>query len=97
MAIRIRRRELLAALGGAAAWPLVARGQTAEHMRRIGVLMNLAADDPEAQTRIASFVKGLNDLGWNVGHNVQIDYRWVVNDSNRRHRFATELVGLGVC
>jgi putative ABC transport system substrate-binding protein len=57
--------------------------------------MNLAADDPEGQARIASFVKGLNDLGWNVGRNVQIDYRWIVGDPNRRRRFATELVGLG--
>jgi putative ABC transport system substrate-binding protein len=57
--------------------------------------MNLAPDDPEAQARVASFVKGLNDLGWNVGRNLQIDFRWMVGDPDRRRRFATELVGLG--
>jgi putative ABC transport system substrate-binding protein len=89
------RRAFMAALSGAAAWPLVASAQTAEQIRRIGVLMNFVADDPEGQARVASFVKGLNDLGWNVGHNVQIDYRWAAADAGRRHRFATELVGLG--
>ena len=89
---RTNRRAFMAALSGAAAWPLVASAQTAEQIRRIGVLMNFVADDPEGQARVASFVKGLNDLGWNVGHNVQIDYRWAAADADLFRRYATELV-----
>ena len=74
---RMRRREFITLLGGAAAaWPLAARAQQAERMRRIGVLMNLAADDPEGQARIAAFLQGLQQLGWTDGRNVRIDYRW---------------------
>ena len=70
-------REFITLLGGAAAaWPLAARAQQAERMRRIGVLMNLAADDPEAQARIAAFRQALQQLGWTDGRNVRIDYRW---------------------
>ena len=72
----MNRRDLIALLGGAAAaWPLAARAQQAERMRRIGVLMNLAADDPEAPARIAAFAQGLADLGWSIGRNLRIDYR----------------------
>jgi putative tryptophan/tyrosine transport system substrate-binding protein len=71
----IRRREFITLLGGAAvAWPLAARAQ--ERVRRIGILKNLAADDPEAPARIAAFAQGLGEFGWNVGGNLRIDYRW---------------------
>ena len=71
----MRRREFITLLGGAAAaWPLAARAQQAERMRRIGVLMPLAADDPEGQARIAAFLQGLQQLGWTDGRNVRIEY-----------------------
>jgi putative ABC transport system substrate-binding protein len=77
MTVTIGRRELLAALGGAAAaWPLAARAQQPDRMRRIGVHMNLAADDPEAPARIAAFAQGLADRGWSIGGNLRVDYRW---------------------
>ena len=73
----MKRREFITLLGGAAAaWPLAARAQQRERMRRIGVLMTAAADDPEAQARIAAFLQGLQQLGWTVGRNVRIDTRW---------------------
>ena len=77
MTVIIGRRELLAALGGAAAaWPLAARAQQAAQVRRIGVLMNLAADDPDGQARLAAFRQALQDLGWTDGSNARIDVRW---------------------
>ena len=77
MASHIARRKFLATLlGGAAAWPLAARAQQREQMRRIGALMNLTADDPEASARVTAFAQGLQRLGWTAGHNVRIDYRW---------------------
>ena len=70
----IGRREFITLLGGAAAaWPLAARAQQPERMRRIGVLMNFAADDPEGQARLAAFLQGLQELGWTDGRNVRID------------------------
>ena len=69
----MRRREFIMLLGGAAAWPLAARAQQADRMRRIGLLMNRAADNPEGQDRIAAFHQGLQELGWSVGRNVRID------------------------
>src|SRR6478752_1795676 len=72
-----RRREFITLLGGAAAaWPLAARAQQAERVRRIGIFMNLASDDAEGQSRNAAFLQGLQELGWSVGRNVRIDYRW---------------------
>jgi putative ABC transport system substrate-binding protein len=65
----LRRREFITLLGPAAAWPLAARAQQSEHMRRIGVLMHLAADDPEGQIRLAAFLQGLQEAGWAVGRN----------------------------
>ena len=95
MTVTIGRRELLAALGGAAAaWPLAARAQQAERMRRIGVLMNLAADDPEASARVTALAQGLQQLGWTVGRNLRIDYRWGAMDADRARRCAPELVAL---
>ena len=70
----MRRRDVVTLLGGAAAaWPVTARAQQSERMRRIGVLMNFAADDPESQARLGSFVQRLSDLGWILGRNVRID------------------------
>ena len=76
MAIHIGRRRFIATLGSTVAWPLAARAQQPERMRRIGVLMNLAADDPEAPARVAAFAQGLQELGWTMDRNVRIDYRW---------------------
>src|SRR5262245_57141681 len=94
MASHIRRRKFLATLGGAAAWPLAARAQQRERVRRIGVLMNLASDDAEGQARLAAFHQGLQQLGWTIGRNVQIDYRWGAGDADRIRKFAAELVAL---
>ena len=70
----IRRRQFITLLGSAvAAWPLVARGQQFDGVRRIGVLMHLAADDPEGQRRVAAFLQGLQEAGWAIGRNVNID------------------------
>src|SRR5262245_25011455 len=81
MASYIGRRKFLATLGGAAAaWPLAARAQQPK-VRRIGVLMNTVSDDAEGQARLAAFHQGLQQLGWTVGHNVQIDYRWGGDDA----------------
>jgi putative tryptophan/tyrosine transport system substrate-binding protein len=95
MTVTIGRRELLAALGGAATvWPLAARAQQREQMRRIGVLMNLGSDDAEGQARNAAFLQGLQELGWTVGRNVRIEYRWGGGDVARFHRYAEELLAL---
>src|SRR6201997_4197631 len=73
----MKRREFISLLGGAAAaWPLAARAQQGERVRRIGVLMNLSEDDPEAQHLVATFREGLAQLGWTEGRNLRIDYRW---------------------
>jgi ABC-type uncharacterized transport system substrate-binding protein len=89
-----KRRAFITMVGGAAAWPLAARAQQRERMRRIGVLMNLASDDTEGQARLAAFHQGLQQLGWTVGRNVQIDYRWAAGDAGRFHRYAEELLAL---
>src|SRR5262245_17829347 len=95
MASYIERRKFLATLGGAAAaWPLAARAPQSDRIRRIGVLMNLTADDPEASERVTAFAQGLQQLGWTAGHNVRIDYRWGAVDADRSRRFAAELVAL---
>jgi putative ABC transport system substrate-binding protein len=91
----IRRREFITLLGGAAAtWPVAARAQQAGRMRRIGVLVNLTADDPEGQARLAAFLKGLQEAGWAVGRNLRIDTRWSAGDANLNRRYAEELVAL---
>jgi putative ABC transport system substrate-binding protein len=90
----MRRRQFITLLGGAAAWPLAARAQQGERVRRIGVLMNLAADDAEGQARIAAFVQALQRLGWSDGRNVRIDYRWAAGDAGRFHKYAEELLAL---
>jgi ABC-type uncharacterized transport system substrate-binding protein len=90
----VRRREFITGLGGAAVWPLTARAQQRERMRRVGVLMNIASDDPEAQARLAAFLQGLQEWGWSVGRNVRIDYRWGAGDADHVRRYAAELVAL---
>jgi putative ABC transport system substrate-binding protein len=92
----MKRRDFIALLGSsAAAWPLAARAQQSERMRRIGVLMPSAADDPEFQARMTAFVQGLAQLGWLDGRNVRIDTRWGVADADRIRKYAAELVALG--
>jgi putative ABC transport system substrate-binding protein len=92
----MRRREFITLLGGAAAaWPLAAQAQQPDRMRRIGVLMSTAADDPESQVRVAGFLQGLQELGWTVGRNVRIDWRWSAVDHRDRYQaLAAELIAL---
>jgi putative ABC transport system substrate-binding protein len=91
----IRRREFITLLGGATvACPLAARAQQPDRMRRIGVLMPLAADSPDVQARTAAFLQGLQQLGWNVGQNVLIDTRWSAGDVAGNQKYAAELVAL---
>jgi ABC-type uncharacterized transport system substrate-binding protein len=96
MAIYIRRREFIGTLGGAAAaWPLVARAQQPDGVRRIGVLMGFSESDPEAQAYIAALQDGLQKLGWTEGRNTRIDTRWATPaDADSMQRFAKELVAL---
>jgi putative ABC transport system substrate-binding protein len=90
----MRRRDFITLAGGAAVWPLAARAQQPGRMRRIGVLMISVADDPETQARTAAFLQGLQQLGWTVGRNVQIDWRWSAFDRDRYRAMASELVAL---
>jgi putative ABC transport system substrate-binding protein len=91
----MRRRQFITLLGGVAvAWPLAARAQQGGRMRRIGVLMNLGSDDAEGQARNAAFLQGLQELGWTVGRNVRIEYRWGAGDAELFRRHASELVAL---
>src|SRR3974377_471661 len=89
-----RRRDFIAALGGAAmAWPRTAVAQT-NGARRIGVLMELAADEPQARSNVAALQWGLDKLGWSQGSNLRIDYRWAPDDPVLVWKFAKELVEL---
>jgi len=95
MASYIERRKFLATLlGGAAAWPFAARAQQPDRVRRIGMLMNLAADDPEASARVTALARALQQLGWIDGRNVRIDYRWNAADADRSRKSAAELIAL---
>ncbi len=90
----MKRRAFITLLGGAAAgWPLAARAQQGERMRRIAVLMPLAADEPESLARVGAFLQGLQALGWTDGRNVRIEYRWAAGDAERR-KYAAEVVAL---
>src|ERR1044072_8919695 len=89
----MKRRELITLSSGAAvAWPISVRAQ--QGIRRIGIVMNLAADDPEGQARVAAFLQGLQEAGWVVGRNAQIDIRWGIGDPERARENVTELVAL---
>jgi putative ABC transport system substrate-binding protein len=91
----MRRRDFIKVIGGgAAAWPLVMRAQQPEQMRRIGVLMNRVAGDPEGKARVAAFQHGLQQFGWTDGRNVRIDIRWGEDDVDRERQYAAELVAL---
>jgi ABC-type uncharacterized transport system substrate-binding protein len=91
----VKRREFITALGGAAVgWPLAARAQQGERMRRIGVLMATTTDHPEGQARIAGFIQGLQQFDWTDGRNVRIDIRWAGGDGSLFRQYATELVAL---
>jgi putative tryptophan/tyrosine transport system substrate-binding protein len=90
----MKRREFITLLGGAAAWPLAASAQPSDRMRHIGVLMSVAADDPEAPARVGAFSQGLAELGWTIGRNVRIDYRWYAGDADMARKYAVELVAL---
>ena len=91
----MRRREFITLLGGAAvAWPLGARAQQGQRLRRIGVLMGLVASDPEAQSRVAAFEHGLRELGWVKGRNLWIEYRWAGGGENELRNHASELIAM---
>jgi len=90
----IRRREFITLIGGSAAWPIAARAQQGERMRRIGVLLRAAADSPEFQARVGAFLQALGLLGWTIGRNVRIDTRWAGVEAADIRRQATELAAL---
>jgi putative ABC transport system substrate-binding protein len=90
----VKRRTFIAALGGAAVWPLAARAQQGDRMRRIGVLMNLAADDPDGRMRLTTFLQALQELGWLDGRNVRIVTRWAGGNANDIRKHAVELAAL---
>jgi hypothetical protein len=91
----MKRREFIALVGTAATWPLAARAQQPERIRRIGILTSGAtADDPDGQTRSAAFLQGLEQLGWIYDRNIRIDYRWGAGDADGMRKYAAELVTL---
>ena len=90
----MRRREFITLVGGVAAWPLAARAQQPGQMRRIGVLLNVTADNPRGQAGVAAFQQVLQQLGWSDGRNVRIDTRWGANDIDLDRKYAAELVAL---
>jgi putative ABC transport system substrate-binding protein len=91
----MRRREFIAVVGGGlAGWPLVARAQRLEQIRKIGVLVNFPSEDPEGQARVKAFAQTLQKLGWMEGNNIRTETRWASDDANRYHRYSEELVAL---
>jgi putative ABC transport system substrate-binding protein len=90
----MKRREFIAGIGSAAAWPLSALAQQRGGMRRVGILMNIAEDDPDSQVRLTALLQGLDRLGWTVGRNLTIDYRWSIFDVGRARPAAAELLAL---
>jgi putative tryptophan/tyrosine transport system substrate-binding protein len=91
----MRRREFITLVGGSAVtWPLAARAQQPDRIRRVGLMMNLAESDPDARIRVTAFTKGLEELGWVEGRNLRIDYLWAVDEANRSRTLAAELVAV---
>jgi putative tryptophan/tyrosine transport system substrate-binding protein len=90
----MRRREFSTMLAGAAVWPLVARAQPADRMRRIGVLMPATADDAQYQAWAGAFLQGLAQSGWSIGHNVRVDIRWATSNADSVRKHAAELAAL---
>src|SRR3974390_1656869 len=92
----MRRRDFIKLIGAGSTtfWPLAARAQQPRREQRIGVLMSTAADAAQGQAWSAAFVQGLQQLGWEVGGNIRIDYRWGAGDTERFRKYAAELVGL---
>src|SRR5215831_7107609 len=91
----MRRREFITLLGGATvAWPLSARAQQPNRVRRVGILMSTTAEDPFGQLCSAAFAQGLQQSGWEIGGNIRIDYRWGAGDTERFRKYAAELVAL---
>ena len=90
----MKRRQFIAGLGSVAAWPVAARAQQRQPMRRVGILMHLAAEDPESVRSIVAFGQGLEQLGWSEGRNVRMDIRWAAGDADRYRKYAAELVAL---
>jgi putative tryptophan/tyrosine transport system substrate-binding protein len=90
----MRRRQFIAGLAGAAAWPVVARAQQSGRVRRISVLMAYDENDPEGKAHLSAFMQGLGELGWTDGRNLRTVVRWPVGNIDRIRRFAKELVDL---
>jgi putative tryptophan/tyrosine transport system substrate-binding protein len=90
----MKRREFILLLGAAAAFPVGTRAQQSERVRRIGLLLSTAADDPESSARTASFLRGLQQLGWTEGRNLRTDIRWAAGDAELYRKYAAELVAL---
>jgi putative tryptophan/tyrosine transport system substrate-binding protein len=90
----VRRRKFIGLLGSATAWPLAARAQQTERVRRIGVLMNITADSQEAPGRVGALAQGLAERGWMIGGNVRVDYRWYAADADASRKYAEELIAL---
>ena len=94
MNARANRREFITLLGGASAWPLAARAQQGERMRRIGMLLTAAADDPESLARVGAFLQALAQLGWTIGRNVRIESRWGAGNAELIRKHAVEFAAL---
>ena len=91
---RLRRRDFITLLGAAATWPLAARAQQRERMRSVGVLTLFAPHDSEGQSRVTAFVQALQQLGWSVGQNIRLHYRWGDGTSATMQKYAAEMVAL---
>jgi putative tryptophan/tyrosine transport system substrate-binding protein len=91
----VKRRDFVRLAGGAAVgWPLATRAQQVDPMKRIGVLMGVAEDDPEGRTRFRALQRGLQELGWMEGRNLRLEVRWAAGDQSRYQKFAAELAGI---
>jgi putative tryptophan/tyrosine transport system substrate-binding protein len=90
----VKRREFITLLGGATVWPLAAWAQPSQPKRRIGALMNITPDSPEAPGRVGALAQGLAERGWTIGGNIQVDYRWYAADADVCRKYADELVAL---